>query len=1287
MYTNKIERNLIIISAKACTLAEQGFNDDAKMLEKLLSDLYEVLYSSTSNIYKLKPNNPDYDFEIDRHYFQVTIRKDTKKKIESFKKGITEKRKNKYINAVDFTLIFFRNKQGNDNEIIKKYKGFKILFLNDIIKEFSDLNNQKVYDKIIQKYYSIMLCFEDDQRGPSINDFDYIDRTIEIEKKSGEPTTLHIEEDPYKLLDLSFLDGGNIVLHGDPASGKTSLLKDLYHKCRENKIFPLYFSLRDFDSSFFTSKTEEVIWLSNSFIFLDASDEVEERFEKEFFRKIHTLFLKYKGRIIISVRTSHLEKLIESLDDTVYNICHLSLLKKEELLHEAKKVLEEKNYNHFEDELEDYKFEYLLSNPFYFTEYLNLLKKDVVAKSPAELIKIIIKTSVDRDLKKNGIFDTNLFIKVEDLLAERAFSVVISNNNFFEIESDCFIDLLKHISLVCFSNGSFSFIHNIFKEFLCAKYLANLNTKTIIKHISLSIDKKLWLKPSFYNVIPFLLELNGDDKLKEIVISNFAESLVCNSKLMLNDAEAKKIINSILSEINDENRWLRNEFYNSVDNVRNIVTNDYIRENVAYYIDAKFCRTTIITALQMLYISPPLSALLINNVYDKIMSLINDEKYINDGYFVQQCLELVLSIKLDLLEKEKIINSYVNSASIEVRYALVNAIYKNDISDDYVNFLNDIVHNKYPFDLSYFLGLRTSECIKSFKKQESYVYFLDYYNLKVKNGCENHIYDLDKCLNGILKFDFLTGDLITSIGNLFLFLEDFRGKESLIKIINKFGLSRVVFDIVLKNNFDLLFDKKFVLEIFTIDICDDFLRMCNQYPYLLSFIPEILRSAEQNDKVLYEYLSTYIKKNKKSFSMKPSKTEVIRQKYIRTIFEEDGIKKAIKFLYSVLKVKKITVDDIFGLKKYELLRAFSFNLKTLIKENPLLCDYSTIDNFDFSKINQFIFILDVFNNIGLNYLPEEKSDYFRENITNYLSNEWYYSSEDAHANMSHQLTIILSIIARLNFNLDDQIYLKISMIPFNVMGSAKNEFLNYFFGTFSKERYVEIRKDLLIKNKLTPFEISDYLEFLLEHDISYYKDDISYYLISSLDKPFLFDAKSIRISCLNYLQHMGTIEKLCEKIDVLSYDLKIDILSYLKGHYKKEFAQLVSLKNIQDNDLPLFISSGRKDCLKKYIRNNKKIGFKDDNWVINFEFFDISDIRLIIKFFKLISVKKSANRDRSQDIVVKYLYKCSTSLENIKKLIYVIKKSLLNKRVINTQFYYSLEQEIIKRFLMGSSQR
>lgn len=209
----------------------------------------------------------------------------------------------------------------------------------------------------------------------------------------------------------------------------------------------------------------------------------------------------------------------------------------------------------------------LLQNPFYLRKLITIFLSDNSLPSQPELMNRLIEDQFVKDSLK---FEYALRFPLEDCqyeaeraLTRLAYGMQLLNCSFCDEETYQYIieekdrKYIKCSSLTINTPHGHSFSHNIFKEYLIAKYVKQMNSAVIIEYVSIPETK--YLNPNWFNILGFISQLNPCEELIKWLLDAEPLALTKLEPDRINDELRYTILASVLSDIENKNIWFRNE--------------------------------------------------------------------------------------------------------------------------------------------------------------------------------------------------------------------------------------------------------------------------------------------------------------------------------------------------------------------------------------------------------------------------------------------------------------------------------------------------------------------------------------------------------------------------------------------------------------------------------------------------------------------------------------------------------------------------------------------------------
>lgn len=496
----------------------------------------------------------------------------------------------------------------------------------------------------------------------------YIARTVQYNKSE-------IQSD--SLFDI-VKNNKNIVLLGHAGTGKSEELKHLFNVCNENGYSPFLYLLKDY----FGQEIEGI--LPSNFdkyrlpiIILDAFDEIPSNFVSEFVSKINTYANIHQCvQIVISTRSNFYEsKYTQTFND--FEVVKLNALTKEDV----KQYFKENNIS--DNLLNDPVLNICLDVPFYLAEVLRLIKVGEKFNCQLDIMQCLLQIAINN--YQNKQIERNI-INIEEKLQELAISL-IRKGKMSEVDYQS--ELLKFDWIEKDRTG-IHFIHNNFKEFLAAKYLSMMSVECIESEICLTINGVKYIKPQYFNVLGFLLELKKDNINFIEFLKHHGKEILMHSEIdIISDKDKSNLVVSIVEEYETKKSWL-DSFRYDLDDLAKYSDNLTTVRVLINYVDLKYSRTTVISVLKILS-KTNYKAILKKNLYDKVVGFLTEKTISSDAYFLTTVIEFIDTIANDINVSKELFSRYFEDRRSTVRAAVNKILYKHKLGSFYIN---KLIENK-----------------------------------------------------------------------------------------------------------------------------------------------------------------------------------------------------------------------------------------------------------------------------------------------------------------------------------------------------------------------------------------------------------------------------------------------------------------------------------------------------------------------------------------------------------------------------------------------------------------
>lgn len=360
-------------------------------------------------------------------------------------------------------------------------------------------------------------------------------RYEEIDKEVIESLRNDNKSQPAKTSTLDKVIGGNgrIFLVGNAGDGKTVALKKMACDLYETPFFPVFYYLKDYTGNEICDiLPEEYNDLNPNRLVLifDGYDEIQEKYRHDFEGKLNTFLEKMPAvRVIVSSRKNFckMSENGESYAMRNFDVYEFKQISDKEIDEYLLKLKIDKN--EFRNSAKKSRVYELILNPFYLDGLAFIYHSENKLPSKSNVMKKIIEKRFMNDEEKFSNFD--LFKRKHQIytfLEKTAFAMQLMNKK--QLSGDEYVEIILPeqqdwiipSGLFFFSNDSFEFTHNNFREYLAASFLKKKSVDKILKYCCYENT----LKPSWANTFGYLIGLSNDVDLKKWAVENASEILV-----------------------------------------------------------------------------------------------------------------------------------------------------------------------------------------------------------------------------------------------------------------------------------------------------------------------------------------------------------------------------------------------------------------------------------------------------------------------------------------------------------------------------------------------------------------------------------------------------------------------------------------------------------------------------------------------------------------------------------------------------------------------------------------
>ncbi|WP_027399864.1 metallophosphoesterase [Anaerovorax odorimutans] len=329
-----------------------------------------------------------------------------------------------------------------------------------------------------------------------------------------------------------------ILLLGDAGIGKSFELANIYWRYENDvEYFPIWVNLRNTDYSDVIKHVKFVqyntIDRKTPFLIMDGLDEMDGEKIAELIKELGSAtYGNPEAKIILSARTNFRV----SIDNKFAEYKILPLTAEQISTIAIDKGIE--NTIDFFKCLKDTGCLSLAQTPFYLFDIIRIYKGTNSLPKRELLLDIMISYRFKMGDKKYPCayketlmaneFELRSKLKELSFLMQSLHIFAITNKDYTQYFSSNIRDLFNKTGLIVSKELEHSlaweFDHNIFREYFVADYLADISFDKLLEIITYDKDKKLF-RPSWANVVSFLLSMRKDDSLIRWLTDNSPETI------------------------------------------------------------------------------------------------------------------------------------------------------------------------------------------------------------------------------------------------------------------------------------------------------------------------------------------------------------------------------------------------------------------------------------------------------------------------------------------------------------------------------------------------------------------------------------------------------------------------------------------------------------------------------------------------------------------------------------------------------------------------------------------
>ncbi|MDR2571262.1 MAG: metallophosphoesterase [Oscillospiraceae bacterium] len=513
---------------------------------------------------------------------------------------------------------------------------------------------------------------------------------------------LYFAIDKKKSLFDTCIEEKQVVLLGEAGGGKSFELAQLAAQISQDNDIPFYPVFIDL-GSYVNSSIEDLISEKYAdidseqlFLIFDAYDEIESGNQNSFAKRVNEFTKSHPNTsIVISARSNF----YKFSDETVgggtfsgfaeYALCNLDDV--DLIKHFVDHGID---YREFVKEISYRDLNEMVNNLFYLMEIIKLFKINRSLPSKAEFMKQIIASrfKID-DAKFSTTWDlAESEYEMMQLLEKTAFAMQcmqktsLENTVYQQLFSYEERRLLDFAGVWRKQEGNLrTFNHNIFREYLVAKYVNYLPFEEVIGLISYPDDKNS-IKESWINVLSFLVLIDEGTKLLEWLLATNPEMVVKFELSRIDVTQRKEIFIYIANEFKQKNMWITR----GINNLTELVLFGQCNEALSYILNEirePMCFRSQNNAITLLGEFSNLYGRK-DEVKETLLFCCNDGNTRN--YEKKNAIKCLAELGYkDITVADELFSIFGNSDDEDIRYGMYCYLFNSNLQNEYVDYFLD----------------------------------------------------------------------------------------------------------------------------------------------------------------------------------------------------------------------------------------------------------------------------------------------------------------------------------------------------------------------------------------------------------------------------------------------------------------------------------------------------------------------------------------------------------------------------------------------------------------------
>ena len=210
----------------------------------------------------------------------------------------------------------------------------------------------------------------------------------------------------------------------------------------------------------------------------------------------------------------------------------------------------------------------MCQNAFYFTEMIRMWQENEELPNNAEFMEKITDSRIEADVNKFKNIIPSPVRRIKRhfqniaLMMQCMQTYTLSHSQIRKTVGQDVLMMLEYNGLWECVEEQWGFTHNNFKEYYAALSLSQLSLDHIKRYLVETIDGKEYIRPSWYNVLSFLLFRDKNNDLFEWVYNSQPEMIIGLERERFTAQQRTETYTRIMEAYKSNNEWYRWDYSN-----------------------------------------------------------------------------------------------------------------------------------------------------------------------------------------------------------------------------------------------------------------------------------------------------------------------------------------------------------------------------------------------------------------------------------------------------------------------------------------------------------------------------------------------------------------------------------------------------------------------------------------------------------------------------------------------------------------------------------------------------